>query len=321
MTTDEALAAELERERPRLLGLAYRMLGSLHDADDVVQEAWLRLGRADRSAIENLPAWLTTVTSRLCLDRLRALRAERERYVGQWLPEPLVGDAVGAVASREPGPAERAETDESVRMALLVVLEELTPEQRVAFVLHDVFAVPFDEVAGTLGTTTANARQLASRARRAVRAGGPEPAVPVAQQRTVVDAFLRAALDGDLAGLVAVLAPDVVLRSDGGGRVHAALRPVVGVERVARFVLGIRELAAGGEVRVEPAVVNGELGALLHLVAAPGTRADSGTTVVVPRVGPDGRVHGLDVVRNPDKLTRVPRPARPDRGERTRPRP
>lgn len=296
------LAAELERERPRLVGLAYRMLGSRHDAQDVVQDAWLRLSRADRSAIADLPAWLTTVTSRLCLDRLRAVRAERERYVGPWLPEPLVT----GVADGAPGPAERVETDESVRMALLVVLEQLTPEQRVAFVLHDVFAVPFDEVAHALGTTPANARQLASRARRTVRAGAPEPAVPLAQQRTVVEAFVRAALEGDLPGLVAVLAPDVVLRSDGGGLVHAALRPVLGAEHVARFVLGIRDRAGDGEVRVVPVLVNGEVGAVLHLVAGPGTRTDAGATVVVPRVGADGRIHGLDLVRNPAKLTHLP---------------
>ncbi|WP_307844780.1 RNA polymerase sigma factor SigJ [Actinotalea solisilvae] len=297
-----ALAAELERERPRLVGLAYRMLGSRQDAEDAVQDAWLRLARADRSAIADLPAWLTTVTSRLCLDRLRAVRAERARYVGPWLPEPLVV----RVPDGRPGPAERAETDESVRMALLVVLEQLTPEQRVAFVLHDVFAVPFDEVAGVLGTTPGNARQLASRARQAVREAAPEPAVPVAEQRTVVEAFVRAALEGDLPGLVAVLAPDVVLRSDGGGLVHAALRPVLGADHVARFVLGIRDRAGDGEVRVVPALVNGEVGAVLHLVAGAGTRTDAGTTVVVPRVGADGRIQGLDLVRNPDKLTRVP---------------
>lgn len=288
------VADEFQRERGRLVGLAYRMLGSVHDAEDVVQEAWLRLARTDRSQIDNLAAWLTTVTSRLCLDRLRVVRAAREQYVGPWLPEPLVSTA--------PGPAEVAEVDESIRMALLVVLEELTPEQRVAFVLHDVFGVPFDQVADVLGTSGANARQLASRARRAVQSDAPEPAVPPAQQEAVVQAFLRAALEGDLAGLVAVLAPDVVLRTDGGGRVHAALRPVRGAEKVARFVLGIRELAGDGELRVEPAVVNGEVGVVLHLVAGPRTRTESGVTVVVPRIGADGRIHGLDIVRNPEKL-------------------
>ncbi|MBX9246838.1 RNA polymerase sigma factor SigJ [Actinotalea ferrariae] len=291
------VAAEFDAERGRLVGLAYRMLGSVHDAEDVVQEAWLRLARSDRPAIDNLAAWLTTVTSRLCLDRLRAVRASREQYVGPWLPEPLV--------STTPGPAEVAEVDESIRMALLVVLEELTPEQRVAFVLHDVFGVPFGQLADVLGTSEANARQLASRARRAVRSQSPEPAVPRATQEAVVHAFLRAAVEGDLAGLVAVLAPDVVLRSDGGGLVHAALRPISGAEKVARFVLGIRELAAGAELRTDVAVVNGEVGLVLHVVAGEGTRTESGVTVVVPRVGADGLVHGLDLVRNPEKLGRL----------------
>lgn len=288
------LAAEFERERGRLVGLAYRMLGSVHDAEDAVQEAWLRLARSDRPAIDNLAAWLTTVTSRLCLDRLRAVRASREQYVGPWLPEPLVSTA--------PGPAEVAEVDESIRMALLVVLEELTPEQRVAFVLHDVFGVPFTQLADVLRTSEANARQLASRARRTVRSEAPQPAVPRARQEAVVHAFLRAAVEGDLAGLVAVLAPDVVLRSDGGGLVHAALKPISGAQKVARFVMGIRELAAGAELRTELAVVNGELGVVLDLVAGASSRTDPGVTVVVPRVGPDGLVHGLDLVRNPEKL-------------------
>lgn len=293
----EAVAAEFEAHRARLVGVAYRILGSVADAEDAVQDAWLRLARSDRDAIEELGAWLTTVTSRLCLDRLRSARVARETYIGPWLPEPVVR---GVESPR--GPAELAELDESVRMALLVVLEDLTPEQRVAFVLHDVFAVPFSEVAEAIGATPAAARQLASRARRAVRASAPPPAVPLARQVEVLTAFQRAASAGDLDGLVRCLAPEAVLRSDGGGRVHAALRPVLGAEKVARFVVGIRELAGSAPVSLVPAIVNGELGLVVGLGSAPDSRADPGITVVVPRVEADGLIHGLDIVRNPDKM-------------------
>ncbi len=286
--------ADFAAERSRLVGLAYRMLGSVHDAEDVVQEAWLRLARQDRAGIANLAAWLTTVTSRLCLDRLRVLRTQRERYVGPWLPEPLV--------STTPGPDETAELDESLRLALLVVLERLTPEQRVAFVLHDVFDVPFGQVASVLATSDANARQLASRARRTVRDGAPPPALPPARQRVVVEPFLRAVLAGDLAGVVNALAPGVVLTSDGGGRVNAALRPIVGVDKVARFLVALQRLAAEADVEARTALVNGEVGVVVRVVPWPGSRTQAGVTVVVPRVGPDGLVHAVDVVRNPDKL-------------------
>ncbi|MFS0703377.1 RNA polymerase sigma factor SigJ [Cellulomonas sp. 179-A 9B4 NHS] len=287
-------AAEFAAERSRLVGLAYRMLGSVHDAEDVVQEAWLRLARQDRAGIANLAAWLTTVTSRLCLDRLRAVRAQRERYVGPWLPEPVVSTA--------PGPDDVAEVDESLRLALLAVLERLTPEQRVAFVLHDALDVPFDQVASVLGTTGANARQLAVRARRVVQADAPPPAAPVGAQRVVVERFLRAVLTGDLPAVVGVLAPGVVLTSDGGGRVSAALRPVVGADKVSRFLVGLRRLALDAEVGAWTALVNGELGVVVRVVPLPGSRAEAGLTVVVPRVGADGLVHGIEVVRNPDKL-------------------
>ncbi|WP_250445419.1 RNA polymerase sigma factor SigJ [Actinotalea sp. C106] len=291
------VVTEFEAERARLVGLAYRMLGSVHDAEDVVQEAWLRLARQDRAEIRNLAAWLTTVASRLCLDRLRTVQALREQYVGPWLPEPVVSQA--------PGPAERAEVDESMRLALLMVLEHLTPGQRVAFVLHDVFDVPFDQVASVLETSEENARQLASRARRAVQRGAPTPAVPGDQQRAVVDSFLRAVAAGDLGEVVSVLAPGVVLTSDGGGRVSAALRPVVGADKVARFFLGLWQLASDADVDLETVLVNGEVGVVVRIAPHPGSRVEAGATVVLPRVGPDGLVHGIDVVRNPDKLVRI----------------
>ncbi|MBO1752843.1 RNA polymerase sigma factor SigJ [Actinotalea sp. BY-33] len=288
------VVTEFEAERARLLGLAYRMLGSVHDAEDVAQEVWLRLADQDRAEIRNLPAWLTTVASRLCLDRLRAAQTRREQYVGPWLPEPVV--------SQVPGPAELAEVDESMRLALLTVLAHLNPGQRVAFVLHDVFDVPFDQVASVLDTSEANARQLASRARRAVQQGAPPPAVPRDQQRAVVDAFLRAVAAGDLGEVVSALAPGVVLTSDGGGRVSAALRPVLGADKVARFFLGLWQMAHDAEVDLETVLVNGEVGVVVRIRPHPGSRIEAGATVVLPRVGPDGLVHGIDVVRNPEKL-------------------
>lgn len=292
-TADDARARAFAAERRRLVGLAYRMLGTLADAEDVVQDAWLRLGRVEPGTVDDLPAWLTTVTSRLALDRLRAVRRAREAYVGPWLPEPIVA----GLADRRPGPADVVELDDSVRLALLVVLEQLTPEQRVAFVLHDVFAVPFAEVAATLGVSPAAARQLASRARRTVRDARPTPRASAEAERAAVLAFRRAALDGDVGGLVAVLAPGVVLRSDGGGAVSAALRPVVGAEKVARLLVGLLELAEG-PLEVTDVLVNGEPGMVVRAVA----RGRPETTVVVPRVDEGGRVVAVDIVRNPAKL-------------------
>lgn len=299
MTPQDELAREFEAHRSRLVGVAYRILGSVVEAEDAVQDAWLRLAAADRSAIDEPAAWLTTVTSRLCLDRLRSARVRRETYVGPWLPEPWVQGV-----EAPPGPDALVELDESVRLALLVVLEGLTPEQRVAFVLHDVFAVPFTEVADALGTSVAAARQLASRARRAVRDDRPPPAVPLARQREVVEAFTRATLAGDLDGLLRTLAPGVVLRSDGGGVVSAALRPVVGADHVARLLVGLVVRAGGAPVTVVPVLVNGELGAIVEIGGGAGA-ASAETNVVLPRVGPDGLVHGVDMVRNPEKLTRI----------------
>lgn len=305
----DTLAASFETHRRRLVRVAYRMLGSFAEAEDAVQDAWLRLAAADDEP-RDLGAWLTTVVGRLCLDRLRSARVRREVYVGPWLPEPLV-------AAAEPGPAEQVEVDESVRLALLVVLERLTPEQRVAFVLHDVLGLPFAAVAEALGTTTASARQHASRGRRAVDDGRPPRTVSLAQQQAVVGAFVAAAAGGDLSVLVEVLAPDVVLTSDGGGKVRAALRPVVGADAVARLILGLVVQGASGRDRegvvvtedtlsgpagriaVVPVLVNGELGLVVRLDRTDGSVDAS---VVVPHVDETGRVAAVDMIRNPDKL-------------------
>ncbi|NCT90615.1 sigma-70 family RNA polymerase sigma factor [Cellulomonas sp. APG4] len=289
------LADQFELHRRRLVGVAYRMLGSVAEAEDVVQDAWVRLARTE-AQVDELGAWLTTVVSRLCLDRLRSARARREQYVGPWLPEPLVHDLAGHAV----GPAELVEVDESVRLALLVVLERLSAEQRVAFVLHDVFDVPFGEVAEVLGTSPAAARQHASRARRAVHAEAPATAPPPAGQSEVVEAFFRAAAGGDLHALTRTLAPDVVLISDGGGRARAALRPIHGTDKVARFLLGLAGYYPGVPFSGRPVLVNGEIGLVVQVRPDPAGPPD--VSVVVPHVGADGLVHGIDVLRNPEKL-------------------
>jgi RNA polymerase sigma-70 factor (ECF subfamily) len=292
--------AEVVGERRSLVSLAFRMLGTIAEAEDAVQEAyarWYRMSAAERDAIEAPGAWLTRVTSRICLDALGSARARRERYVGPWLPEPVPGDAFGPLsgggaAAATADPLDRVSLDESVSTALLLVLESMTPAERVAFVLHDVFGVPFDEIAETVGRTPAACRQLAASARRRIDVERARRA-PRAEHDRVVHAFAAAAATGDLAGLVAVLDPDVVLRSDGGGIVRAARKPVVGAERVARFLLGLAEKYPG--VQVEPQVLPGGAGFVLWDEG----RIDSVLTVEVVA----GRIASLQMMRNPEKLT------------------
>lgn len=280
-----------ERERPRLLGVAYGMLGSYAEAEDVVQEAWLRWERVGPATVRDPAAWLTTVVARLALDALGSARARREAYVGPWLPEPLVV-APGA------DPADRVTLDETVSLALMAVLERLSPAQRTAFVLHDVFGLSFDEVGEVVGRSPEAVRKLASRARRDVQAAGPSPAPARKDQERVVAAFAAAAGAGDLEGLVAVLDPDVVWRSDGGGRVTALRRPLHGASRVARALLGFaRRPARGGYV----ADVNGEPGLVFR-------DADGVLTVLAFTVR-DGRITQIHAIRNPEKVRHVPDPA------------
>ncbi|MDQ0644409.1 RNA polymerase sigma factor SigJ [Microbacterium murale] len=285
---------ELQRERRTLLALAYRMLGTVADAEDAVQETyvrWYRLPDVERARIENPAAWLTRVASRICLDMLGSARARRERYVGEWLPEPLPGES--AIAAAVPvDPLDRVTLDESVSLALMVVLESLTPAGRVAFVLHDIFAVPFAEIAETVGRTPDATRRLASQARRRVRerrAG----AASREQHDAVARAFAEATATGQLSTLISLLDPDVVLRSDGGGKVSAARRPVVGADRVARFLLGLPHLEP--TARIEPRL--GPEG-LAFLVTIDG-RTDSVISVDVA----GERITDVYIVRNPDKLT------------------
>lgn len=312
VTMTTRFETEFEAERARLTALAYRMLGSRSEAEDAVQETWLRYAGAladpaERAKIGNLRAWLTTTCGRICLDVLRSARARRETYPGQWLPEPLVGAyAPGPGADGfAPDPAERAVRADQVNTALLVVLERLTPEQRVALVLHDVFAVPFDEIAEVLGTTTGAARQLASRARRAVGAAdAPRHTADPAEQRRVLAAFVAATSSGDLAALVRVLAPDVVLVGDGGGHFPAARRPVTGAHAVGRFLLGLFGQAGryGQRLRARPVLVNGALGLQLETMHRDGRPLRMVAAFAVA----DGRITGIFNQLNPEKLSDLP---------------
>lgn len=233
--------SEVVAERRHLMALAFRMLGTVAEAEDAVQESyarWYRLSPAERGAIESPRAWLTRVASRVCLDMLSSARARRERYVGPWLPEPVPPEAFALPRDSDADPLDRVTLDDSVSSALLVVLESMTPAERVVFVLHEVFAVPFEEIARTVGRSTAACRQLASSARRRVQ-GSPSRAVSRAEHDRVVRAFAAATRTGELGRLVSVLDAEVVLRSDGGGVVSAARNPVFGPDRVARFLLGV----------------------------------------------------------------------------------
>jgi RNA polymerase sigma-70 factor (ECF subfamily) len=289
MTTEERFA----RARPRLLRLAYSELGDVGEAEDVVQEAWLRLERSDVAAIENLDAWLTRVVARLALDRLRSARARRETYVGPWLPEPLPSE--GHVDPAGPAdPADRVTLDESVSYALLAVLEQLSPAERTAFVLHDVFDVPFGEVAEVVGRTPEAVRQLASRARRHVTSERPRAAASRHQHERAVRAFARAVAAGDVEGLVAVLDPDVVWTSDGGGRATVARTPRRGGPRVARAWAALSRTFVHEPIEVE---LNGRLG----LVVPSGDGHRAALSFVVD----DGRITRIDAIRNPDKLRRL----------------
>jgi RNA polymerase sigma-70 factor, ECF subfamily len=278
-------AEQFERHRPHLRAVAYRMLGSLSDADDVVQEAWLRLSRSEPESVENMRGWLTTVVARLSLDELRARKSRRQDSADAWLPEPIISHQDGV------DPEQEALLADSVGLALLVVLETLAPPERLAFVLHDMFAMPFDEIAPIVGRSPAAARQLASRARRRVQ-GAPVPDADVDRQRDVVDAFRAAALEGDFDALLAVLDPEVVLRAD---RPVPADAPTVvrGAHAVAERALFFSELAPF----VQPALVNGAAG----WIVAPHGRpfALIGFTVV------GGKIVEIDVIADPERLRQL----------------
>jgi RNA polymerase sigma factor (sigma-70 family) len=282
------LTERFEQQRPHLRAVAYRMLGSLTEADDAIQDAWLRLHRTDTDGVGNLDAWLTTVVTRLCLDTLRSRTRRREEARDVYVADPIV-----ELDSSTEQPDEAAVVADSVGLALLVVLDTLAPDERLAFVLHDMFAVPFDEIGPMIDRSPAAARQLASRARRRVRGQAPEPDADLTQQRAVVDAFFAAARDGDLEGLITVLHPDVVLRSDGGP-VRAGLTTVLaGAETVAAQAVRFGRLSP----LARPALINGAAGVVV---------ADGGTPISIMGftvVG--GRIMAIDVIADPERLDRL----------------
>ncbi|WP_073755626.1 RNA polymerase sigma-70 factor [Streptomyces sp. CB03234] len=291
--TDAAdVTGVFEEHRPVMTGVAYRMLGRVADAEDVVQEAWLRWSAAERSDIREPRAYLVRVTTRLAIDRLRQAQARREAYVGPWLPEPVVTDFGPTV----PDTAERAVLADSVSFAVLVVLESLSPLERAVFVLREAFGFPYAEIAATLDRSEAAVRQLAGRARRHVDEGRPRYDVDPAERRDLTERFMAAAAGGDLEGLLALLAPDARLIGDSGGKAKAPLRVMETADRIGRFLCAVaQDPAASAEFRTVE--VNGGP-ALLVLVDG---KPDSVIQVDVV----EGRIQSIYIVRNPDKLTAV----------------
>jgi RNA polymerase sigma-70 factor (ECF subfamily) len=282
MTREDAFAAH----RALLFSIAYRMLGSVMDAEDVVQDAYLRWQKASDAEVQSPKAYLSTIVTRLCLDHLRTARVRREEYVGPWLPEPLVDEPA-------PDVADTVALHESLSMAFLVLLESLTPVERAIFLLHDVFGYEFSEIAGIVGRSEANCRQLARRARGYVEARRPRFEPSPAQQDRLTQQFLRACATGDVPGLVATLADDITLWSDGGGKVRAARNPIHGADAVARFLMGVlRKAPAGLDTRI--AHVNGQPGVVSYLDGRP-------CAVLLLEIAEE-RIQGLRLVVNPDKL-------------------
>jgi RNA polymerase sigma-70 factor (ECF subfamily) len=288
MTDRDFLAARFEEQRPLLRRIAYRMLGSVDEADDAVQEAWIKLSRTDDSAVDNLGAWLTTVVGRVCLDMLRVRRSRREEFVGSWMPEPIVA------IDGAPTPEEEALIAEGVGLALYVVLETLTPAERLAYVLHDMFALRFEEIAPIVGRSTEAARQLASRGRRRVQGAMPVPDVELAEQQRVVEAFLAAAREGDFDALLEMLDPEVTLRVDAGPGSPLAREPIVGAQEVLAEARRFRALAPYSR----PAIVNGVAGAVVG-------RPDGTVFTVVALTVANGRINAIDFLVDPAKLARL----------------
>ena len=285
--TDDQLAREFAEHRAVLVGAAYRVVGSVSDAEDVVQEAWLRWSAIEHDDIRDVRAYLIRITTRLALNRLREQKARREQYVGPWLPEPLATD--------EDDPAAAAELADSVSMAMLVVLETLSPLERATFVLREVFDLPYDEIADTLGRSESAVRQLAHRAREHVHARQPRHHVDKARHDELTMRFMAAAGSGDFDQVVSLLAPDAVLISDGGGKKRAALRPIQGAEKIARWLFAVIAENPGFEIRM--GTLNGEVAYIAY-------DGDEPDTVAFLEVS-DGLISDLYLIRNPDKLRQV----------------
>ncbi|HEX9472468.1 MAG TPA: RNA polymerase sigma factor SigJ [Bradyrhizobium sp.] len=282
-------ADPLAPHRGRLLGLAYRMLGSRSDAEDVVQDAYLRFAGA--RDVHNREAFLVTMVTRLCLDRLKSAKAQREVYVGPWLPEPVF-DAEGL------SPDAATELADDLSFALLLALDRLSPLERAAFLLHDVFDVQFAEVARMIDRSEAACRQLATRARRAVREARPAPAAAPDNHARLLNAFSEAVISGDVSRLAGLLRQDAIAMTDGGGRKTAALNPIKGADKIARFFVSLAAKNADRDVRVEPTMINGTVGALIFLDG----EVDHSVSMAI-----DGdRIAAIYIVRNPDKLRHVP---------------
>jgi RNA polymerase sigma-70 factor (ECF subfamily) len=279
---------QFEQQRPHLRAVAYRMLGSITEAEDAVQEAWLRLNRTDDGAIQNLAAWLTTVVGRVCIDMLRARQSRREEFPSAWLPDPIVS------TNEQHDPEQEALLADSVGLALLVVLETLTPPERLAFVLHDMFAVPFDEIAPIVERSPEAARQLASRARRRVRGATPDPDTDLTDQREVVAAFLSASRAGDFDALLALLDPEVVFRADAGKLTDLVRPQIAGADEVARY-----SAAQGPRFATlcHPALVNGAAGLVIQTKRGP--IGAVGFTVT------GSGITTIDLILDPEKLSAV----------------
>lgn len=303
---DDSLAAQFTEHHRHLLGVAYRLTSTMADAEDAAQEAWLRLAGLSpeaRADIRDLRAWLTTVVGRICLDRLRSAAVTRESYVGSWLPEPVVTPLPGQVGEN---PLDAVVRDDGVRLAALIVLDRLSPEQRVAFVLHDAFGLPFAEIAGALGCSVSTARQHASRGRRAVADADPPARVELAEQQELLGRFLAALSSGDVHAVVELLHPDVVLIGDSNGKARTARNRIDGPDKVARFLLGLMQRYGGdratGNIRF--ALVNGDLGVIFADLPSDGEHLAMDQRVGAFTVR-DGRFAALYDIVNPDKLTRL----------------
>lgn len=310
----DSLAAEFEALRPRLLGAAYRLTGVRADAEDAVQEAWVRLSTLDahkRDTIADLGAWLTRVVGRLCLDRLRSAQHRRESYVGQWLPEPIITRFDGSPAA---SPLDAVVQGDDIRLAAMIVLDRMTPEQRVAFVLHDAFQVPFAEIADVLGCSADSARQHASRGRRAIADADIPPAAPLPEQVEILGRFTSALLEGDIDAVLEVLHPDAVLIGDANGKAHTSAQIMVGADKISRFLMGLMRIygehltgkladfsADGAASGVTPMLVNGGFGVFVAPVpASDGRRSfDAHLDTLAIR---DGKIVAIYDHANPDKL-------------------
>ena len=287
-----------DRNRPLLFSIAYRMLGSVMEAEDVVQEAFLRWEGASEDEVRTPSAYLSTVVTRLCIDRLRSARARREQYVGPWLPEPLL---------EEQESAGKVDLDDSLSMAFLVLLESLTPVERAVFLLREVFDFDYAEIAILVGKSEANCRQVARRARQSVAARRPRFESSPEQEERLMGSFLRASLSGDMEALLALLSEDVILYSDGGGKTQAALKPIYGSDRVARFLSGILKKAPP-DFAVRQTRVNGRPGFV-------GYFGDGSPQSVVTIEVAEGSIKAIRLLVNPDKLANVPPLEQAERGE------